>query len=93
MLAERGAGHVDVLIVTVNAAEYEVLKGAEETLGRMSRHGRVFAKTDARTPAGGTILDDVTPFHFGRAFRVLRTRCSRAKADGFHEGDAFAHKS
>jgi hypothetical protein len=96
LLGERGIGQVNLLIVTVNGAEYEVLKGAQETLAAMPRHGRVFVKTHARTWSGSTIFDDVAPFLAGCGFRVQRTRRSHSndpRWGAFRDGDAFAHKS
>jgi FkbM family methyltransferase len=95
-LGERGIEHVNLLIVTVNGAEYEVLKGAQGTLASMPRHGRVFVKTHAQTGSGATIFDDVAPFLASRGFRVQRTRRSHSndpRWGAFREGDAFAHKS
>jgi FkbM family methyltransferase len=95
MLAEHGIERANLMIVTVNGAEREVLQGAERALARMPRHSRIFVKTHARTSTDGTIFDDVAAFLAERGFRVVRTRrsTSRDLRWAFRAGDAFAHKA
>jgi FkbM family methyltransferase len=96
ILSEEGVDAVDTLIVTVNGAEVEVLKGAAATLRAMPPGARAFVTAFALKPSGETIYGDVERLLSAAAFSVTRTRRSpsvTADAVSTHrQGDAFGFK-
>jgi len=96
ILASVGVGSPDVILITVNGAEYRVLQGATRVLGTMGMDARIFAKAHARTPDGGTIRTDIVRLLDAQGFETSPTRRSRSVSTDpnwrFREGDVFAYR-
>ncbi len=96
ILLELDRPDPDLIIVTVNGAEHEVLRGAKNTLARMRGGARVFAKAHARRGAGTTLAGEITALLGQAGFHTVRTRRTRSVSQDpewpFREGDVFAYK-
>ena len=94
VLAELGIETIDYLSVTVNGAELEVLKGAQETLAR-SPDVRVFSKGHSLTDDGTPINRPIRDFLAGLRFETMLTRGEPASAKDAarRDGDVYAWKA
>lgn len=96
ILGDLGTAAPGLLIVTVNGAEHEVLRGAQGTLACMPTASRVFAKAHARRSDGGTLVEEVATLLDDSGFQSMRTRRSRSVSEDpgwrYREGDVFAFK-
>jgi FkbM family methyltransferase len=93
VLHDMGINEINYLSFTVNGAELEVLKGAEETLKR-SRNIRVYSKGHARLENGQPINTLIKPY---LQSLNLKTIISKGEPSSTHdegwlyrEGDVFA---
>ena len=97
MIQKRGLPWPDVIVVTVNGAEMEVLKGSRRILRNMSRGARLLVKAHARKADGEPIFEDVKSLLLQEGFRVSRTRRSPSVSQDhswkIREGDVFARKA
>jgi hypothetical protein len=85
---------VDFLFVTVNGAELEVLRGAEEVIQRF--RPRMWVKAHALTEEGEPLSREVVQFLQKRGYRTLVTLPSKSPAQDLdpawreRQGDVYA---
>lgn len=96
VLADMGITYLDHLSVTVNGAEYEVLRGAENIL-KQSKNLRVFAKAHARNVDGEPVSSKIVPFLNDLGFGAVITRGEVSstvdKSWLKRDGDVYAWKT
>lgn len=86
------------MFVTVNGAEYEVVKGAKATLAGMGSGSTIFVKAHAqKSQTHGTIFGDIRHVLVEAGFTVIQTKPSRSTAPEHPDwpirgGDAFGYK-
>jgi Methyltransferase FkbM domain len=95
VLKDMAISEINYLSVTVNGAELEVLKGAEETLKR-SRNIRVYSKGHARLENGQPINTLIKPYLETLALIAVISKGepSSTHDEGwlYRNGDVFAWK-
>ena len=96
LLSDLNVSSPDVLIVTVNGAELDVLMGSSSVLSAMPSGSRVFVKGFARKAGGETIRDDLATCIRDHGFTTTATHPSKtvsARAEwSQRDGDVFAFK-
>lgn len=95
VLTDLGITELDHLSVTVNGAEYEVLKGAEAIL-TSSRRLRVYAKAHAKTLDGEPVSKKILPYlaELGYGTMITRGEVSSTIDKSWlrRDGDVYAWK-
>ena len=96
VLENMGISSINHLSVTVNGAEYEVLKGAEKTL-QNSTDIRVFSKAHARDTDGNPISDKIIPYLRSLDYQVVLSKGEPSSTNDptwrYRSGDVFAWKT
>lgn len=94
-LAELGISSINYLSVTVNGAEFEVLKGSEKTL-KASNNIRVYAKGHARLANGQPLHSVIAPYLTSLGFKTKITRGEPSSTKDntwlWRSGDVYAWK-
>ena len=93
MMEEAGVDHIDYIEITVNGAEYEVIKGMSSILNRTSI---IFAKGHVREQATGKPINiPITEFLKGQGFNTAITIPSKSvvKEWGMRQGDVYAWRT
>ncbi len=93
VLQDLGISEINYLSVTVNGAELEVLKGAEETL-RRSTHIRTYSKGHARLDNGQPINTLIKPYLESLGMKAVISKGEPSSTHDerwlYRDGDVFA---
>lgn len=95
VLESLGINQINHLSVTVNGAEFEVLKGAERTL-RRSRNIRVYSKAHARLENGQPISSLILPYMKELGYKAVISKGEPSSTLDerwlYRDGDVYAWK-